>query len=194
MVLVNATPGYEKGVYDQSVLFPPVDPTKGQATSFAVCLQYPVSRGSIHIKSSNPDELPIVDPQYNSHSADIAVSAAGLKMVDKATRSKHLEGKLAKRLLPREGLDMSKTADARKAVEEWTLGEYHPCGSIAMGDALDSRLRVNGVKGLRVADASIFPNHVSGNIVSSVYALAEKAADIIKEDYGYPIVGKKVAS
>jgi choline dehydrogenase-like flavoprotein len=52
-----------------------------------------------------------------------------------------------------------------------------------MGDALDSRLRVNGVQNLRVADASAFPGNVSGNIASTVYALAEKAADMIKQDY-----------
>lgn len=52
-----------------------------------------------------------------------------------------------------------------------------------MGDALDSRLKVKGVNGLRVADASVFPNNVSGNIVSSVYAVAEKAADMIKAEW-----------
>jgi choline dehydrogenase-like flavoprotein len=51
-----------------------------------------------------------------------------------------------------------------------------------MGSAVDSRLRVKGVGNLRVVDASVFPNNVSGNIVSSVYATAEKAADIIKAD------------
>lgn len=65
------------------------------------------------------------------------------------------------------------------------VGEYHPCGSVAMGDALDSRLRVKGAQNLRVADASVFPNNVSGNIVSSVYAVAEKAADMIKEDWDF---------
>lgn len=63
------------------------------------------------------------------------------------------------------------------------MGEYHPCGSCAMGDTVDAKLRVKGVKGLRVVDASVFPNHVSGNIVSSVYAVAERAADLIKADY-----------
>jgi len=54
-----------------------------------------------------------------------------------------------------------------------------------MGDVLDSTLKVKGVKGLRVVDASVFPNHVSGNIVSSVYAVAEKAADMIKTEWDY---------
>lgn len=72
-------------------------------------------------------------------------------------------------------------------------GEYHICGSVAMGDALDSRLRVKGAEGLRVADASIFPNNVSGNIVSSVYAVAEKAADMIREDWDFGAVRKATA-
>ena len=52
-----------------------------------------------------------------------------------------------------------------------------------MGNAVDSRLRVKGVRNLRVVDASVFPNNVSGNIVGSVYAMAEKAADMIKADF-----------
>jgi choline dehydrogenase-like flavoprotein len=54
-----------------------------------------------------------------------------------------------------------------------------------MGAALDSRLRVKGVEGLRVVDASVLPNNVSGNIVSTVYAIAEKAADLIREDWDF---------
>jgi choline dehydrogenase-like flavoprotein len=75
---------------------------------------------------------------------------------------------------------------------DWVLSEYHPIGTCAMGSALDSRLRVKGVRGLRVADASVFPNNVSGNIVSSVYATAEKAADIIKADHSYVALQKAV--
>jgi choline dehydrogenase-like flavoprotein len=60
--------------------------------------------------------------------------------------------------------------------------EYHISGTVAVGDSLDSRLRVKGVKNLRVVDASVFANNVSGNIQSTVYALAEKGADMIKED------------
>lgn len=59
---------------------------------------------------------------------------------------------------------------------------YYPVGSVAMGDALDSRLRVKGVRKLRVVDANIFLGHVSGSPVGTVYMIAKKAADIIKED------------
>ncbi len=61
-----------------------------------------------------------------------------------------------------------------------------------MGSSLDSRLRVRGVKNVRVVDASAFANNVSGNIQSSVYATAEKAADLIKEDYDYGALKKEV--
>ena len=111
-------------------------------------------------------------------------------MLDKASKTKFLSDKLAKRTLPKASNDMSDTKQNTDAVYDWHLSEYHPCGSCAMGDAVDSRLRVNGVRNLRVADASVFPNHVSGNIVSSVYAVAEKAADLIKADWDYAALAK----
>lgn len=91
-------------------------------------------------------------------------------MLDKVSKSKHLEGKIAKRLFPKPEADMSDAKQAKESVHDIVISEYHPCGSCAMGDAVDSRLRVKGVQNLRVVDASIFPNHVSGNIVSSVYS------------------------
>jgi choline dehydrogenase-like flavoprotein len=84
--------------------------------------------------------------------------------------------------MPNKEKDLQTQADGIAAVEDWVMGEYHPCGSVAMGDVLDSKLRVKGVKGLRVIDASVFPNNVSGNICSSVYAVAEKGADMIREE------------
>ena len=114
-----------------------------------------------------------------------------LQMLDKASKTKHLEDKIHNRVWPKnDDLDMSNLEDAKKHVYEYHLSEYHPCGSVALGDAVDNRLRVKGVRNLRVADASIFPNHVSGNIVSSVYAVGEKAADVIKEDWDYAALAK----
>lgn len=62
------------------------------------------------------------------------------------------------------------------------MTEYHPCGTCAIGQVVDEKLKVHGVKGLRVVDASVFPGNVSGNILSTVYAVAERAVDLIKED------------
>lgn len=110
----------------------------------------------------------------------MAVLGTGLKMADKIALSKPLSGILGARYRPAPEVDLTDTAAAEQAVRDWIIGEYHSCGSCAMGDTVDSKLKVNGVARLRVVDASVFPNHVSGNCQSSVYALAEKAADIIK--------------
>jgi choline dehydrogenase len=77
--------------------------------------------------------------------------------------------------------------EAKEYVGKNTVTEYHPVGTCAMlpkekGGAVSDKLRVYGTSNVRVADASVFPTHVQGNIVSLVYALAEKAADIIKDD------------
>jgi choline dehydrogenase-like flavoprotein len=100
-------------------------------------------------------------------------------------QSPHVENSLGARTFPAPEVDLSELSQCKEQVHEAVLGEYHICGSVALGDALDSRLRVKGVEGLRVADASVFPNNVSGNICSSVYSVAEKCADLIKEDWDF---------
>lgn len=106
-----------------------------------------------------------------------------MKFLDKLVESDHLKGKLGKRINPAPELNLQDAEAAKEAVRDWIMGEYHPIGTCSMGQVVDGKLKVHGVEGLRVADASVFPNHVSGNICSSVYAVAEKAADIIKADY-----------
>ena len=153
-MLICAQAGWEEGVEDQSKIFPPPAEDQGMGITAAMCLQYPLSRGTVHIKSSDPKEHPRIDPAFMVHPADAAVLAAGVKMLDKVAQSKHMEGKLAKRVKPDPKKDLSDTEQAKAHVYDWHLSEYHPCGSVALGDALDSRLRVNGVRNLRVADVS----------------------------------------
>ena len=182
LVLVPVT-GNPEGIEHQRYVFPPREAGKPAGFTFALCLQYPVARGSIHIDSADPTKHPVIQPNYAGHEADAAVLGAALRWGDKVGMSHHLKTTVAKRSLPASSVDLQDLEQAKQAVHDNVLGEYHICGSVAMGDALDSRLRVKGVEGLRVADASIFPNNVSGNIQSSVYAVAEKAADLIKEDW-----------
>ncbi|KAH0024539.1 GMC oxidoreductase, partial [Aureobasidium melanogenum] len=182
-----------EGLRTQKV-WPPPDNTRNHRMALGPALQYPVSRGSCHIKSSDPSVHPVIDPAYLKHPADVAVLAAGLHFMHKATKTKHLAPIIQTRAYPPAYRDLDDAADREEAVKDWVMGEYHLIGTCAMGEVVDSRLRVKGVQGLRVVDASVFPNHVSGNICSSVYTVAEKAADLIKEDWGIacdtPEVGK----
>lgn len=187
LVLVPNRYGMEQGIEDQSRVFPPpADPINDpQAISAAMCLQYPLSRGTVHIKTSLATDHPAVDPAFLKNESDVDVLAAGLKMLGHVEQSPHLRDKISQRLYPRPEADMFSTQEMKDAVREICMSEYHACGSVAMGDATDTKLVVKGTRNVRCVDASIFPNHVSGNIVSSVYAVAEKAADLIKEDWLY---------
>ncbi|KAJ5794344.1 Glucose-methanol-choline oxidoreductase [Penicillium paradoxum] len=160
----------------------PPDPTKPGGVTFTLGLQYPAARGSIHIESADPNQTPIIQPNYGAHPADVTLLAACLRWIDQVAESKHLKPSILRRACPEPSIDLQDMDANRKSVEDLVAGVYHINGSVAMGDAVDSRLRVKGVEGLRVVDASVFPNNVSGNIVSSVYAVAEKAADMIRED------------
>nr|OQO25412.1 hypothetical protein B0A51_08481 [Rachicladosporium sp. CCFEE 5018] len=174
---------FQDGIPDQSKLFAPSPPGSPFGVTAVICAEYPLSRGSVHIKSSDPAEHPRLDPAYLSHPADAAVLAAGVKFLDKLGKAKAVEGKFARRYQPAGNVDLTDTREAVKLVQDMVVSEYHPIGTCAMGDVLNSKLKVKGVEGLRVVDASVFPNHVSGNICSSVYATAEHAADIIKADW-----------
>ncbi|KAJ5297894.1 hypothetical protein PENANT_c012G10269 [Penicillium antarcticum] len=192
LVLVPASMDPE-GIEHQSKLLPPRSADQPAGLTFAMCLQYPVARGSIHINSSDPTKQPVINPNYAGHEADISLLAAAIRWSDKVTESSHLKPSILGRAVPEPEINLQDFEAARKVVQDLVAGEYHICGSVALGDALDSRLRVKGVEGLRVADASVFPNNVSGNIVSSVYAVAEKAADLIREDWDFKPVPKAVA-
>ncbi|KAL4735281.1 hypothetical protein BDV11DRAFT_208631 [Aspergillus similis] len=173
-----------KGVEHQRRLFAPPPAGEPVGISAALCLQYPVSRGSIHINSIDPSVPPTIQPNYITESADVSLLAAFLRWIDRVGHAAPFASSVSRRVLPEPSLDLQDVVQAKRAVHDTVAGEYHICGSVAMGDALDSRLRVKGVEGLRVVDASVFPNNVSGNIMSSVYAVAEKGADLVKEDHG----------
>jgi choline dehydrogenase-like flavoprotein len=202
-IMIPAGVNYD--AIDTQKIFPPPD-SRAHRIALATCLQYPVSRGSCHIKNSgksqvransvealrtqlltrrttDPSNHPAIDPGFLKHSADVTVLAAGLHVAHKATQTAHLAPLIKERSYPPASRNLDNATDREEAVRDWVMGEYHLISTCAMGEVVDSRLRVKGVKGLRVVDASVFPNHVSGNICSSVYTVAEKAADLIKEDW-----------
>lgn len=164
----------------------------GNWITLGVCSTRSLSRGSIHIESSDPTKQPIIDPAYFSHPLDLDIAARSmlhaLSLVAvepmQSVFKKDAKGGLI--IHPAWTKDLPKTIEeAKELVAANTVTEYHPIGTCAMlpkekGGVIDSNLKVYGTSNVRVVDASIFPTHVQGNIVSLVYAVAEKGADLIK--------------
>ncbi|PGH12903.1 hypothetical protein AJ79_04003 [Helicocarpus griseus UAMH5409] len=144
----------------------------------------PFSRGSIHITSNRPKDSPEIDPRYLEHKADIQLLTAASRQSARLTATAPLSGAIGRVLLPAKPLITDE--DYEKHARHVLSTYFHPIGTCSMlpledGGVVDSRLIVYGTKNLRVADASVFPLHISGNIQWTVYAVAERAADIVKQ-------------
>ena len=150
--------------------------------SIIVAASHPFSRGSIHIQSTDATVQPRIDPQYLQSKVDVEILSVGLRIADEMFRTKPLADAVRARVFPAPDMDMDDPAQREDYLRKHTGTEYHPCGTAALGQVVDERLRVFSVDRLRVVDASIIPLHLSGNICALVYAIAEKAADMIKED------------
>ncbi|KAG8157603.1 hypothetical protein KVR01_012645 [Diaporthe batatas] len=148
---------------------------------------YPLSRGSVHIRTSDPRDEPAIDPGFFTHPADAHVLAASVALADRVLRSAQLEGKVGARVDPPPEVDLQDADAAREFVRDRIVTYHHALGTCAMGLVVDERLRVKGTRGLRVVDASVLPMQVSAAIMATVYAAAEKGADMIREDHGIPI-------
>ncbi|OQO01177.1 hypothetical protein B0A48_13420 [Cryoendolithus antarcticus] len=160
-------------------------PTEGKGrVSLLVCLEHPLSRGSVHITSSDPTAHPRIDVGYLKHPVDAKILAAGMKWMEKIAQRPILAKSLGDRILPPQNASMESEEERIEYVRNHISTQYHIIGTCAMGDAIDERLRVKGVNNLRVVDASTFPGHVSGNIMATTYAVGEKGSDLIKEDDG----------
>lgn len=181
-ILFSVTANLDNGPGDQTRLTDPGTDTGRDGVTIVTGIEYPASRGTVHIASPDPMDDPDIDPAYLTHPSDVAVLAAGLEFCEGVAQSPMLRDKIRRRVRPDPSVNLLDRAQAKEEVRQRCMTEYHPCGSCAMGEVVDERLRVNGVRGLRVVDASVFPASVSGNILATVYAVAEKAADLIRED------------
>jgi choline dehydrogenase-like flavoprotein len=136
----------------------------------------------VHITSSDPLKPPRIDPGYFRNSVDAKIMAAGIRWMDNVAKHPLLKKSLGKRVQPEEGQSIETEEERINYVKNHISTQYHLIGTAAMGEVVDDKLKVKHVGRLRVVDASVFPGHVSGNIMSTTYAVAEKGADLIKED------------
>ena len=170
--LSSDSPG--KGVHDYSGI-----------TSSVTQLR-PTSRGHLRLKSTNPEDYITIHPNYLATEEDQVTTVNAMKVSRNIATSQAMSEFVAQEVLP--GPDVQTDAELLDCARN--IGEtiYHPVSTCKMGPAtdpmavVDARLRVHGLKGLRVVDASIMPLVTSGNTNAPTFAIAEKAADMILED------------
>lgn len=150
--------------------------------TIAPCQLRPESRGSIHIRSSDPRTHPAILPNYLSDSLDQEVIVAGLRWGRRIAAQQPLRGYVAHETAP--GSDLQSDEELLQYARDTGTTIYHPVGTCAMGASasavVDPQLRVRGVHGLRVVDASVMPRLVSGNTNAPTIMIAEKASDMIR--------------
>jgi choline dehydrogenase len=159
------------------------EPYSGFLVAFNSCR--PTSRGCIEIASSKPEDAALIKPNYLSTEKDIREVIQGSRLIRKIMGAPALQAITAEEVIPAESVQSDE--DMLQFFREKGGSIYHLCGSCAMGpdaatSVVDNRLRVHGVSGLRVVDASIFPNITSGNINAPVMMVAEKGSEMILED------------
>jgi choline dehydrogenase len=149
----------------------------GHGFSLGAVLLTPKSAGRIYLRSADPREAPAIDPAYLSNEEDLTPLREGLKTIWKLLESKPFDAYRGKAIFEKQD-----TASFIRAHAE-TL--YHPVGTCKMGQdassVVDASLRVYGVAGLRVVDASVMPKIVRGNTNAPVMMIGEKAARMMLE-------------
>ena len=154
------------------------------AFTASVCNLRPESRGTIRLKSANPYDSPSIQPNYLSAERDKQVAAQAVRYTRNIVNQPALAKYKPQEFKP--GLELETQEDLVKAAGDISSTIFHPIGTCKMGDdpmaVVDGRLRVHGLRGLRVVDASIMPTITSGNTNSPTLMIAEKASEMIKAD------------
>ena len=154
----------------------------GRRFSILPGLIYPGSTGEIRLASRKPHERPAIDPRYFSDPADLEHLVRGIHQSREIAATAPLAAYAGREVFPGSGCRSDQAI--RTAIRETVNTIFHPVGTCKMGTddmaVVDPALRVRGVEGLRVVDASIMPRIVGGNTNAPVIMIAEKAADLVR--------------
>jgi choline dehydrogenase-like flavoprotein len=153
----------------------------GNGFSCHCCVLRPKSRGTVRLNSSNPSAAPRIDPNFLGHPDDIDVLLKGVKEMERILHAPAFEDYRGKPLYE---VDLSSDEAIIDAIRSRADTVYHPVGSCKMGvddmAVVDPELKVHGIDGLRVVDASVMPTLIGGNTNAPTIMIAEKAVDMIK--------------
>ncbi|WP_189006669.1 GMC family oxidoreductase [Deinococcus roseus] len=155
------------------------------AVSIIAGLTKPKSRGSVKLASSDPLAAPLIDPNYLAESYDLDRMVELVKLSRQIFQTRTFAGKVTQELLP--GLDCHTDEQLREFLISRAASYHHQCGSCQMGEGewavVSPELKVHGLEGLRVADASVMPETPSCNIHAAVLMIGERAADFVKKEH-----------
>jgi choline dehydrogenase len=152
--------------------------------TIAAWQQRPESRGHVRIKSNDPFEAPIIQPNYLVEEFDRRVLLAGMKLARRLLKTKPLEPYYDREDVP--GPHVQTDAELLDVARQRGTTTFHPAGTCKMGPAsdptavVDDQLRVHGLKGLRVIDASIMPRMLSANLNAATMMIADRASDMLR--------------
>ena len=143
------------------------------------------SRGQVRIKNGDPTTHPIIEPNYLSHDEDVRDLLEGVKVLRKLAQTDSFSSVIGDEFRP--GPEYQTDEQMIQHIKETVWTVFHPSSTCKMGsdpktNVVDSSLKVYGIKGLRVADASIFPQLICGNINAATIMVGEKASDLILQD------------
>jgi choline dehydrogenase-like flavoprotein len=155
----------------------------GAGFSCHVCLLRPKSRGSVSLASADPMKPPAIDPNFFGDPADLESMVAGYKTTRRLMETPALKALQKKDMFT---ADVRTDDDIRAVLRARVDTVYHPVGTAKMGNdpaaVVDPNLKVHGLEGLRVVDASIMPTLIGGNTNAPTIMIGEKAADMIKAE------------
>ena len=143
----------------------------------------PKSLGTLKLNSSNPKEYPLIDPNYFSDPKDLEELVKGVSVMREIMKQPEISQYLKSEVNP--WLNAKSKSEIVEAIKNTAYTGHHPCSTARMGiendpfAVLDAKLKVRGIEGLRVCDASAMPSQITGNLYATVIAMAEKAADLI---------------
>jgi len=155
----------------------------GPFVSIMPGLIYPRSHGELRLRSADPAAAPVLDPRYLSDGADLEHLLAGVKLTREIAATEPLARFLGAEVQP--GPRATSDDDLRAHIRAAVNTIFHPVGTCRMGAdklaVVDAELRVHGLRGLRVVDASVMPKIIGGNTNAPTIMIAEKAADLIAQ-------------